>query len=98
MRLTKSALSKFIVWTPSRYNEMSKAQAVQFAYDLLSGARTDYQTFMLECGAFTQSSAMQHGGSYFVNVSERSISRVLARWDSSSRRWVIVETFEKLVF
>ena len=98
MKLTKGALSKFIVWTPSRYNELSKAQAVQFAFDLLSGKRTDYQTFMLECGAFTPSSAMTHGGSYFISVPERSISRVRAHWNSDRREWVILEEYERLYF
>ena len=98
MKLTKSILNKFIVWTSSSYNELSKAQAVQFAFDLLSGKRTDYQTFMLECGAFTPSSAMTHGGSYFISVPERSISRVRAHWDSDRREWVIVEVYERLEF
>ena len=97
MRLTKSALNRFIVWTSSKYNELSKAQAVKFAFDLLSGKRKDYQTFMLECGSYTPSSAMTHGGSYFVNVPERSISRTWASWDSDRREWVILEEF-KLVF
>ena len=98
MKITKSVLNKFIKWTPSRYNELSKAQAVQFAFDLLSGKRTDYQTFMLECGDFTLSSAMTRRGSYFISVPERSISRVRARWDSDRREWVILEEHERLEF
>ena len=96
MKLTKSALNKFIIWTSSRYNEQTKAQAVQFAYDLLSGKRTDYETFMLECGSFTPSSAMQHGGSYFVNVPEQYIANVRAHWNTQTNEYDILEEYARL--
>jgi hypothetical protein len=98
MKLTKAALNRFIKWSSSRYNELSKAQAVKFAYDLLSGHRTDYTTAMLECGSYTPSSAMTHGGSYYVNVPEGYIANVRAHWDSDRYEWVIVEEYERLEF
>ena len=97
-KLTKSALNKFIKWTTSRYNEMSKPQAVQFAYDLLSGDRNDYETCLIECGSYTPSSDMACGGRYFINVQEKSIASVRAYWNTKTREYEILEEYEKIVF
>jgi len=98
MKLTKTALNKFIKWTTSRYNGLSKKEAVQLAYDLLSGARTDYETIVIECGSYTPSSTMAHGWSYFINVQEKSISNVRAHWDFKNRKKIVLETYDKVVF
>jgi len=98
MKLTKTALNKFIKWTTSRYNELSKKEAVRLAYDLLSGIRTDYEAIVISCGSYTPSSAMTHGRSYLINVQEKSISDVRAYWDFKNRKTIVLETYDKIVF
>lgn len=93
MKLTKTALSKFIKWSTSRYNEMTKRQAVEYAHDLLSGKREPPEggiaTF--SCGSYTPSSAMTHYADYWVNVAERYIATGIAHWDYKTRSYTYDE-------
>jgi hypothetical protein len=41
VRLTKRAISDIMVWSPSRYNEISKKDAVELTYQMLRGERWD---------------------------------------------------------
>lgn len=92
MKLTKTALRKFITWTTSRYNEMSKSQAVDYAYDVLAGGRAiDGEFSVFSCGSYTPSSAMTHGGDYWVVPAEKYIAKGIAHWDYVKREYTLVE-------
>jgi hypothetical protein len=74
---------------------MSKADAVQYAYDLLTGARThDKDIAVFSCGSYTPSSAMTHGGDYWVNVPERYIATGIAHWGNGEYNFTEVERID----
>jgi hypothetical protein len=76
LRLTKAVLARIIKWSTSRYNEMSKSQAIQYTYDMLSGSRKPGNKsgqIVISCGSFTPSSAMNAGGDYLIDPAEHYI-------------------------
>jgi len=75
-KLTKTAISKYIQWSTSRYNEYPKKYVVDTAYRMLTTGKDEYgeSRAVFSSGGYTPSSAMT-GNDYLVDGEEKYIAR-----------------------
>lgn len=88
VRLSKSAISRFVVWTPSVYNELKKAQVVALAHRMLA-ARSGRQVF--SCGNYSERHDRGGGGDYLVDGARLYIAKGKGEWDPARGEWDFTE-------
>lgn len=74
--IKKSALSKFIKWSTSRYNNYKQSQVVDIAYEMLATGKdsnTDKTIRVFTCGTYTENTGWGYGA-YLINGTERYIA------------------------
>lgn len=89
VKLTKSALNKFIVWSSTRYNDWlgygTKSQNVQIVFDaLISGSHKGESTFAIKCAQptgenyYAKSSrywkTKQGGSTYIIDCKDKTVT------------------------
>jgi hypothetical protein len=71
MKLTKTFLNKFIIWSNSRYNEYKKFQVINFILNGFKEGRTGKHYF--SCGSYCPCSSMTGVADYLVDFDNREI-------------------------
>lgn len=87
--LTRTALRRFLKWSTSRYNPLSKKQAVELAFIALQQGTS--APFVLSCGGFTESSAMT-GAEYLIHPEGRYVAVGTAVRNHERNTWTFQAT------